>query len=80
LSVSRVQRYDLKKLKTLVEKPVVGKWKTYADDEWFRRHESNCETMLAEFFASVAPNIKPEEWGREPWIDKINKMSVSKSA
>jgi hypothetical protein len=81
LNISRVQHYDLEKLKLLIDKPTIGKWQTYADDKWFRQHESHCEMTLAEFFASIAaPNRKPEEWRREPRIDKINRVSMSKSA
>ena len=81
LNISRVQHYDLEKLKLLIEKPTIGKWQAYADDKWFRQHESHCEMTLAEFFASIAaPERKPEEWGRELRIDKINKVSMSKSA
>jgi hypothetical protein len=34
----------------LVERPRIGKWRDYAPHEWFARHESRCETALAEFF------------------------------
>jgi hypothetical protein len=40
---------DIQKLLPLIERPALGKWRDYADDAWFRRHESICETTLAEF-------------------------------
>jgi sulfotransferase family protein len=27
----------------------IGRWTAYADEEWFRRRESHCETVLADF-------------------------------
>jgi hypothetical protein len=50
-----VERYDLDELKKVIVKPEMGKWQRYASEEWFRRHESYCETVLAEFFG-VAPS------------------------
>jgi len=47
-----VRHYDLEKLKGVMIKPPLGKWKDYADDGWFRRHETACETALAEFFGN----------------------------
>lgn len=54
LEVSGVQQYDMNKLRSLIEKPAIGKWKTYADDEWFQRYETVCETTMAGFFAAVS--------------------------
>jgi len=34
--------------------PAIGKWKNYADPEWFRVQESACETVLAEFFSKLS--------------------------
>ncbi len=47
-----VATYDFEKLNALVAKPDFGKWKKYADDDWFRSHESHCEAVLAEFLCS----------------------------
>lgn len=44
-----VDTYDFDKLNALVAKPDFGKWTKYADDDWFRQHESHCEAVLAEF-------------------------------
>jgi hypothetical protein len=49
----QVGLFDMEKLKTLVESPPVGKWTIYADDEWFKEHEAVCETVLADFFATL---------------------------
>jgi hypothetical protein len=53
---------DLAALKGLIAKPEMGKWKKYAPEEWFRKHEESCERTLADFFrertgpqASVTP-------------------------
>lgn len=35
----------------LIEPPPFGKWKRYAEDAWFRRHEEHCEEVLASCFA-----------------------------
>ena len=58
LKFSRIEQYDLNRLKSLIEKPKGGRWKTYADEEWFRRHESMCETTMADFFAAVSSDGK----------------------
>ena len=49
--------------------PPLGKWKEYADDAWFRAHETVCETTLADFFAAgpaagPAHTAPPVERGR----------------
>lgn len=80
MSTSCIRGYDPEKLKSIIENPVVGKWRAYADNEWFQQHETTCETMLAEFFASVAHGRKSEEWIREPLMDKVNTAAMAKSA
>ena len=42
--------FDEGKLLGLLEKPALGKWRRYADDDWFRRHEESCEKVLRDFF------------------------------
>lgn len=49
-----LEGYDLDRLKGLIVRPALGKWKDYADDAWFRRHESACERVLAEFLGQSA--------------------------
>lgn len=43
---------DPERLAALVDPPRFGRWRDYADDEWFRRHEVWCEGVLAEFFGN----------------------------
>jgi hypothetical protein len=57
-----LERYDLDRLKRLIVPPAVGKWKEYADDAWFRRHEAACEEVLAGFLGSL-PAERPESLG-----------------
>jgi|SRR5579884_144980 len=40
---------DLNALARLVEKPRSGRWREYASEEWFREHESYCESVLSTF-------------------------------
>lgn len=58
LEVVNVHQYDLTKLKSLVEKAPIGKWRTYADDDWFKQHETHCEMILADFFASLESSVE----------------------
>jgi Sulfotransferase family len=44
-----IQEYDLCKLARLIDVLPQGKWRRYANDEWFRHHEAICETVLADF-------------------------------
>jgi Sulfotransferase family len=40
---------DFSRLARLVEKSRSGRWREYASEDWFRQHESHCETVLADF-------------------------------
>jgi Sulfotransferase family len=40
---------NMKQLCDLCEKPRVGRWSEYANNEWFVHHELRCESVLAEF-------------------------------
>jgi hypothetical protein len=51
-TVLGIRDYDIGKLKHLITQTPTGKWKSYADDDWFRKHETICETVLADFFGS----------------------------
>lgn len=44
-------------LTQLISPPPLNKWKSYADDEWFRKHETRCEDILAEFFADDSASL-----------------------
>lgn len=50
LSVFGIEHADIAGLKSLMVPQPQGKWRGYADDEWFRRHESECEAVVQEFF------------------------------
>jgi hypothetical protein len=41
---------DPQEVARLVEKPRSGRWRAYASEDWFRRHESDCEAVLGDFF------------------------------
>jgi hypothetical protein len=51
---------DMTALKGLIVKPALGKWKEYAGDDWFRRHEEHCETVLADFLGRAPRRPLPE--------------------
>ncbi|MHC4875298.1 MAG: sulfotransferase [Planctomycetota bacterium] len=40
-------------LLSLITPPPFDKWKAYADEAWFRRHEEHCEQILADFFRTA---------------------------
>ncbi len=42
---------DVAPILPLIQKPPLGKWTKYADDAWFRAHETACETILSDFFS-----------------------------
>lgn len=44
-------KVDPAPLLPLIQKPPLGKWTKYADECWFQKHESACETILSDFFA-----------------------------
>ena len=56
-----IRDHDPRKIREIHAKPDLGKWRAYADDDWFRKHESRCETVLKEHFglASPPPAAKP---------------------
>jgi hypothetical protein len=54
LSFVGIDTYDIELLRTLKAPPDMGKWRTYADEAWFQQHESRCETVLEDFFVSLA--------------------------
>jgi hypothetical protein len=49
LSALDVACSDPARLCALVDRPSLGRWKAYAEDAWFRRHETVCEDVLSEF-------------------------------
>jgi len=71
LSFCRVENYQIDQLKSLIEKPMIEKWRNYADGVWFQRHESICETTMADFFEGMPSNKRAAE--RRACEDIINK-------
>jgi hypothetical protein len=49
-SACSVPSFCEQKLLGLLDKPSQGKWRRYADDDWFRNHEASCERALGDFF------------------------------
>lgn len=47
-----IDESHIESLLPLIEPPPFGKWKKYAEDAWFKRHEEHCEDVLASFFAT----------------------------
>jgi hypothetical protein len=41
---------DAAKYTSIFQPPVLDKWKSYANDEWFLLHENYCENILTKFF------------------------------
>jgi hypothetical protein len=64
-----IRQYDMGKLKSLIERPPLGKWKNYATDEWFRYHETICEMTLADFFANISVDQVIEECAKNPAVE-----------
>ena len=52
--ILEVDQFNIEKIQSLVSRPDLGKWQKYADDNWFKKHESTCETILEDFFASLS--------------------------
>jgi hypothetical protein len=49
MTAAGIKIFDFDKLRSLLVKPGLNKWKRYADDAWFQKHEEYCETVLADF-------------------------------
>lgn len=62
-----IREYDEDKLLALIRGPDPAKWRAYADDDWFRRQEDECERVIHEFVGrpevsqkSVAPSVRAD--------------------
>jgi hypothetical protein len=75
LGAVNVTGADLDALRNLIDKPPSGRWKSYADEAWFRSHEAHCEGVIAEFSRDM-PNL-PSDSSRES-AETGNKDGVSK--
>lgn len=49
MKAANIRNYNIEKLRALLVKPGLGKWKKYADNEWFQKHEEHCESILSDF-------------------------------
>ncbi|MDA0806804.1 MAG: sulfotransferase [Planctomycetota bacterium] len=68
--VCGIDESHVESLLPLIEPPPFGKWKNYADDAWFKRHEESCEEVLASFFATRTPEVRDTAKDRQ--IDKLS--------
>ncbi len=55
-----IDESHIESLLPLIEPPPFGKWKKYAADAWFKRHEEHCEDVLASFFATQKSESRAE--------------------
>jgi hypothetical protein len=58
LAALGIEGYDPRRIREIHAKPELGKWRAYAGDDWFRRHESRCETVLLEHFGRAQPTLQ----------------------
>ncbi len=49
MKAARIEDYDVARLKPLIERPALGRWREYAEASWFADHEAACEEVLATF-------------------------------
>ena len=49
-AVLNVANGDLEHLRGIIDKPKPGRWKEYADQDWFYRQEAICDGVLRDFF------------------------------
>lgn len=42
-------QFDFGESERLIERPTLGKWRRYADEEWFVTREQYCDEVLADF-------------------------------
>jgi sulfotransferase family protein len=54
-----IPNIDLEKSKRLIGRVKVSKWRQYADDSWFKQHETTCESVLSEFLMPSNENCRP---------------------
>jgi hypothetical protein len=60
-----IDESHVESLLPLVEPPPFGKWKKYAEDAWFKRHEKHCEEVLADFFSTQKPEVHEMSMDRQ---------------
>lgn len=55
-----IDDYDMAALGALIERPVLGRWRQYAEARWYEDHEAACEEVLREYLGAArtpAPTI-----------------------
>jgi hypothetical protein len=52
-----IHEYDMRRLTDCIARQQIGKWREYAPEEWFRRHERECERTLGDFFGVVGSEV-----------------------
>ncbi len=50
-----IHSVDVQKLEEIISPPTLGKWRRYADEEWFLEQETICENTLVEFGLGSLP-------------------------
>jgi hypothetical protein len=53
MAAAGVERYDLERLNKLVTPQPSGKWRQWADQQWFADREARCEEVLDAYFRQV---------------------------
>jgi hypothetical protein len=64
-----VEYVDSQVLQSLVVRPNMARWRTYADEVWFQEHEAYCDAVLAEFLpggcarvSRLSPSLGARQW------------------
>jgi len=57
--VLEIQHYDLDELTSFIDPRQSGRWKNYADEEWFCEQEAQCERILADYLGTSCSKPKP---------------------
>jgi hypothetical protein len=59
LRAVRIPDADVGSLRGLIDSPKAEKWKRYADEAWFQRHEAACEGVIAGFYGQGQEETGP---------------------
>lgn len=54
-----IRDYDLDVLASIIDPRQTGRWKRYADEEWFREQEALCELVIAEYLGQDCMHPNP---------------------
>ena len=47
-----IKNFDILKLNKIIDPPFIGKWRHYANHDWFEHHESICDTVINNFISA----------------------------